>query len=218
MLNEMSDSRDPNSVAVRLRRKRFGFFLELVSKIEKPVRILDVGGTQSYWELVGYTSPDDVQITLLNVSKEPTTLPNFSSVVGDACRLDFPDGAFDVVFSNSVIEHVGSYADQGRMAAEVMRVGNRYFVQTPNYYFPIEPHFLFPMFQFLPLGMKIWLLRNAKLGWYDRTPDYDAAKSIAQSVQLLDRRELQALFPSGRMLIERFYGLPKSLTVYAGWS
>ena len=71
--------------------------------------------------------------------------------VGDA--VDMPgisDGAFDVVFSNSVIEHVETYENQRRMAAEIRRVGRRYFVQTPNRHFPLEPHFLVPGFQLLP--------------------------------------------------------------------
>lgn len=54
----------------------------------------------------------------------------------------FQDNEFDAVFSNSVIEHVGDYEAQRQMANEIMRVGKRYFVQTPNFYFPIEPHIL----------------------------------------------------------------------------
>ena len=60
----------------------------------------------------------------------------------------FKDKSFDAVFSNSVIEHVGTFEDQKMMANEVIRVTNFYFIQTPNLYFPIEPHFLVPFFQF----------------------------------------------------------------------
>jgi len=217
MFVKMADSRDPNSLAARLRRKRFAFFMELITHVHKPVRILDVGGTQSFWQTVGYTSPRDVNMTLLNLNKERTSLPNFTSVMGDARRMEFEDQSFDVVFSNSVIEHIGSYDDQARMAQEIRRVGKRYFVQTPNKYFPIEPHFLFPMFQFLPLGLRIWLLRHMTLGSYKKVSVYEQAKSQVSSVQLLSRRELQALFPTAKLQTETFCGLAKSFTVYERW-
>ena len=217
MLVKMADNRDPTSLAARLRRKRFAFFMELIVQLHRPIRILDVGGTQSCWQTVGFTSPGDVNMTLLNLNKERTSLPNFTSVIGDARRMEFDDQSFDVVFSNSVIEHVGSYDDQARMAREVRRVGKRYFVQTPNKYFPIEPHFLFPMFQFLPLGLRIWLLRHMTLGSYKTVSDYETAKSQVENVQLLSKRELQALFPTAKLQTETFCGLAKSFTAYAGW-
>jgi hypothetical protein len=217
VLVKMADNRDPNSLAARLRRKRFAFFMELIAQINTPVRILDVGGTQSCWQTVGFTSPKDVNMTLLNLNKEPTSLPNFTSMIGDARRLEFDDQSFDVVFSNSVIEHVGSFADQARMAQEIRRVGKRYFVQTPNKYFPIEPHFLFPMFQFLPLELRIWLLRHMTLGSYKPVSDYENAKRQVENVQLLSRRELRVLFPNAKLQTEKFCGLVKSHTAYGGW-
>jgi 2-polyprenyl-3-methyl-5-hydroxy-6-metoxy-1,4-benzoquinol methylase len=217
MLVKMADSRDPNSLAARFRRKRFAFFMELITRVHRPMRILDVGGTQSFWQSASFTSPGDVNMTLLNVSKEQTSLPNFTSVVGDARRMEFEEQSFDVVFSNSVIEHVGTYDDQASMAREIRRVGKRYFVQTPNKYFPIEPHFVFPAFQFLPLGLRIWLLRHMTLGSYKKVSDYETAKSQVENVQLLSRRELQALFPTAKLQTETFCGLAKSFTAYDGW-
>ncbi len=217
MLVKMVDNRDPNSLAARLRGKRFAFFMELITRVHRPMRILDVGGTQSFWQSARFTSPGDVNMTLLNVSKEQTSLPNFTSVVGDARRMEFEDQTFDVVFSNSVIEHVGTYDDQARMAQEIRRIGKRYFVQTPNKYFPIEPHFFFPAFQFLPLGLRIWLLRHMALGSYKKVSDYETAKSQVENVRLLSRREFQTLFPTAKLQTETFCGLAKSFTAYDGW-
>ncbi len=67
----------------------------------------------------------------------------------DGTQLPFGDREFDIAFSNSVIEHVPPEL-QAAFAAEVSRVADRYFVQTPNRYFPIEPHYQLPLFQFLP--------------------------------------------------------------------
>jgi hypothetical protein len=131
----------------------------------------------------------------------------------------FRAGEFDVVFSNSVIEHLGTLNEQRWMADEIRRVGKRYFVQTPNRYFPLEPHFLVPFFQFLPLRMRVQLVRRFDLGWYGMggIPDPEHAEAVVRSIRLLSAGELLRLFPDGRLYRERLFGLTKSLIVYGGW-
>jgi SAM-dependent methyltransferase len=218
VVTAVADNRNPHSLAARLRRKRFDLFLGLLSTLNRPVAILDVGGTQNFWEVMGFASVGEVSVTLLNLSKEAISLPNFRSVAGDARRIEFPDQSFDVVFSNSVIEHVGSRADQLRMAEEVQRVGKRYFVQTPNKYFPIEPHFLFPFFQFLPLASRVWLLRHFNLGWHRRTRDYSSAREQVAGVELLSKNAMCAMFPKATIVEEKFGGLTKSFIALGGWN
>jgi SAM-dependent methyltransferase len=116
----------------------------------------------------------------------------------------FDTGSFDVVFSNSVIEYVGAFSDQERMASEVLRVGKRYYVQTPNRFFPIEPHFLLPGFQFLPRWMKVAMIQRFALGWYDRAATREEACCLADEIRLLRRGELRRLFPGGKIMEERF--------------
>lgn len=85
----------------------------------------------------------------------PPEYDNISSVSGDATDLrEYEDKSFNLVFSNSVIEHVGDFTAQRKMAKEMMRVGKHCYLQTPNRYFPLEPHFLFPCFQFLPIRLR----------------------------------------------------------------
>jgi ubiquinone/menaquinone biosynthesis C-methylase UbiE len=138
-------------------------------------------------------------------------------VKGDARDLKFPDASFDVVFSNSVIEHVGELPDQCKMAEEVKRVGKRYFVQTPNKFFFIEPHFLFPCFQFLPINVRAWLAMNFKLGWFSRQSSFAQAKYLVESIKLFSRSELLALFPESNLYEEKILGMVKSFIVYSGW-
>jgi ubiquinone/menaquinone biosynthesis C-methylase UbiE len=138
--------------------------------------------------------------------------------VGDARDLSqFADHEFDVVFSNSVIEHVGSVGDQQKMANEIRRVGRFYFVQTPNRGFPLEPHFMFPFFQFLPVSCRAKLLQKFNLGWIARVPEFQNAKLVVQSIRLLTRRDLEQLFPEAEIFEERFLGLTKSFVAYSGW-
>jgi SAM-dependent methyltransferase len=214
MLFKLADNRDPHSLASRMRAKRHEMFTSLLDGLPRPLRILDVGGTKAVWESMGLTDRPDVQITILNLALEKSDYSNVRSTTGDARDMrQFSDGDFDVVYSNSVIEHVGDGEHMIRMASEIRRVGKRYFVQTPNRYFPIEPHFLFPMFQFLPIPLRVLLLQNFSLGWISRESDRQRAEEAVRSVNLLSRAELQGLFPDGTMVEERLFGLTKSLLV-----
>jgi hypothetical protein len=217
ILRALADNRRAGSPADKMRRRRFVIFSDLLAGLPRPVKILDVGGTQSFWERMG--PAEGIEVVLLNLQAPVATLPGFSGVAGDARDMrGFNDGEFDVVFSNSVIEHVGDYGDQRRMAGEVRRVGQRYFVQTPNKYFPVEPHFLFPFYQFLPLRARAWLIGRFDLGWRKRAPDPQKALEQARSVRLLTRSELAGLFPDGTILDEKLLGLTKSFMVFGGFS
>lgn len=201
-------------MAVRMRRKRFLLLENFIADIKEPVKILDAGGTLLFWEQMRFTGNQNVKVVILNKIRETTLLKNFKTTQGDARKMDqFADLSFDVAFSNSVIEHLGTWEDQVSMAMEMQRVAKRIFLQTPNYYFPFEPHFLFPFFQFFPLSVKTWMLQNFKLGWYGRVPDKQRASEFCAEIRLLSKKELKRLFPGCRIITERFLGLPKSFIV-----
>lgn len=194
-----------------------GIFRGLIADLPRPLRILDVGGTEEFWK-IAFGDMDGLDITLLNVKPAEPGGPHFHSVTGDARSMpQFTDGQFDIVFSNSVIEHVGDWSQQWRMASEIRRVGKRFFVQTPNKFFPIEPHFLVPGFQFLPLSIRVAMVRRWKLGWWPRIPDKAAAQKEVESIRLLTKSEVQKLFPEATVGVERFAGLPKSFFAYSGF-
>jgi len=217
LFKKIADMREADSLITQLRRRRFVLFRALLDRLPRPVRLLDVGGTQFFWEMMGFRGDQGLEITLLNLAPG-WARPGFRSVVGDARDMrQFADQEFDVVFSNSVIEHVGQPDAQRQMAGEIKRVGKRYFVQTPNRNFPLEPHFFFPGFQFLPLPTRIWLLQHFDLGWYKKIPDYAAARHEVETIRLLSRREVTRLFPEGTLHKERFAGLTVSFVIYAGW-
>lgn len=213
---KLTDNKRPDSLVARFRQNRFALFTSLIADIPRPLRILDVGGTQVFWELMGFTDQEDIQIVLLNLTPVPVQYENFTSLVGDATDLSlFEDQTFDIVFSNSVIEHVGGFDQQQQMAREVLRVGKRYFVQTPNRYFPIEPHFMFPLFQFFPFPLQLFILR--KLGGYRKIPDKQEATAAIRSIQLLTKQDMVYFFPNATLFKEKLFGLTKSFVVYDGW-
>jgi hypothetical protein len=201
-----------------MRRRRFELFLSLLRTLKGHVEILDIGGTQQFWNLMLGDDSIDVRVTLLNIEHQPVPSSRFVSAVGDGRAMpQFAAKSFDVVFSNSVIEHTGDYSNQRRMADEVRRVGRRYFVQTPNKRFPIEPHFLVPWFQYLPVRTRAWLLSTFDLGWYKRIPDITAARQEIESIQLLTRKKFIALFPDARIHEEKLSALTKSFVAIGGW-
>jgi hypothetical protein len=218
LLFGLADNRSNGTVAARMRKGRHSLFLSLLDQLPSPVTILDVGGTEDYWNMLGFPGARLASITLLNLTFPERSSPQFSHVTGDARQMsEFRDHEFDAVFSNSVIEHVGGHEDQARMAAEIMRIGRCYFVQTPNYYFPIEAHYLFPFFQFLPVHLRAWLLSKRGLGWIKRIPDLQEARIHVESIHLLRKRELLSMFPGAFLYQERVFGLTKSFVVVGGW-
>lgn len=218
LIKSLADNSSCDSLATKMRRARFELFLSLLKSLEGRVEILDIGGTQDFWNRMSGEGLGDARVTLLNIAHQPVTSEKFVSAVGDARAMpEYQTGSFDVVFSNSVIEHVGSYENQGRMAAEVMRVGRRYWVQTPNKRFPLEPHFLVPYFQYLPSAVRAQLVHRFDVGWYKRMPELAAARAEVDSIQLLTKKRFAALFPGSTLFVERFAGLAKSFVAYGGW-
>jgi hypothetical protein len=172
--------------------------------ITPTTRVLDVGGSPTMWDLC----PIQPQVTLLNIQAYETDLP---SVVADALRIPIRDGSFDVVFSNSLIEHLPpkSWRD---FADECRRVGTHLWVQAPNQHFPIEPHLMTPLIHWLPRG---WQHRLAR--WSVRalvaSEDPQAIVRLADEIHMPTPRQMRALFPGTHLVIERWLGLPKSLIV-----
>src|SRR5262249_42949501 len=116
---------------------------------------------------------------------------------------------------NSVIEHLGDRQSQQAFAREVVRAGARYFVQTPNRWFPVETHLLTPFVHFLPRRWQrvivprfsVWGLISGAPA--DRREFY--LQHYLNDVRLLCHRQMRELFPDGVIVRERFLGLTKSL-------
>jgi len=172
-------------------------------------RILDVGGSAFNWELAGI----EARVTLLNLTPPrhvPEQPDHFCDVRASGTALPYRERAFDVAFSNSVIEHVGSFDEQARFAAELRRVATGLWVQTPARSFPLETHLLSPFFHFLPRAWQARLVRNFTLwGWLTR-PSPDEARRFVAQTRLLGYGEMRRLFPDCEIRRERFLGLTKA--------
>jgi len=207
-------SENKNSLGNKFREKRFSFFLKKINKLPKPVSILDVGGKINFWENRGLAGNNDYEIIIVNIEKETSKYSNINYEIGDATDLSqFNDKSYDVVHSNSVIEHLYNFENQKKMASEIIRVGQKYIVQTPNKYFFLEPHYLLPFFQFLPNSLKYFILTKTKLSRLKKW-DKKFAKQYIEEIRLLSEKEMKTLFPKSKIYYEKFFGMNKSFTMH----
>jgi hypothetical protein len=181
------------------------------------MRILDVGGFSGFWLSSGVQS----QITILRPEAPeplgPDCPANITSIQGDGCNLTgHGDGSFDLVFSNSVIEHVGNWERQKAFAREALRVGRRVWIQTPAFEFPMEPHVLTPFFHWLPGKWREKLYPLTAWAIFQRPKPTIADYHLHVCAELLSRRNMSELFPGAQIITERFLLLPKSYVAWTG--
>jgi len=167
--------------------------------------VLDLGGRYEIWS---HPFIPALNITILNlpgaIEKSTESQHNFRYVEGDGCNVEgVGDQTFDIVFSNSVIEHVGGPARREAFANEVRRVGKSYWVQTPSIWFPIEAHNGMPFWWFYPAFLRNWLIER----WRRKLP---AWTEMVEGTTVIKRSELERLFPEATVLVERVLGIPKS--------
>jgi hypothetical protein len=196
LIRQSLSDRRSGSLASRLRYRRWRLIQTLLN-LNGTESVLDVGGTDVSWWFVEWKGP------VVRCNLEFTTKDSGLRVLGNGCDLPFPDKSFDIAFSNSVIEHLSTFDAQQRFGEELRRVGRRFFVQTPNWWFPIEPHYLFPFFQFLPVATQRWLHTHFDVGTFKKSDPFG-------TIRLLTKYELASLFPKARIVPERLGPLVKS--------
>ncbi|TCD15494.1 class I SAM-dependent methyltransferase [Oricola cellulosilytica] len=210
---------DTNSIEFTFRARRFAHVRKLLEAIiaeRGQAEVLDLGGTETYW-LTGSefldTNRDRLRITLLNPEAQSVRDTGlFEAVEGSAADPGlYPNRKFDLVHSNSVIEHVGSWDNMKAFAANTRRLAHRYYVQTPNYWFPYEPHFRTPGFQYLPERVRAALIQRYRLGFFERIETPQEALEIIRHHRLLSTLKMRRLFPDASVTHEKFAGLGKSI-------
>jgi len=174
---------------------------------------LDVGGLPGFWKEARLPG---IKINCLNMDKKAVEGwqhrgESISMLEGGGYDLPYFDKTYSLVFSNSVIDHLGTFSRQKQLAGELRRVGQRLWVQTPAYEFFIEPHFLCPFFHWLPVPWRIYMARWATLwGWLEK-PRAQKAREMVEEIRLLKKKEFQELFPDCEVITEKMLGiLPKS--------
>jgi hypothetical protein len=211
MLKQLvSDPSHPGSLAHGARLRRWDELRRRFPDLGA-MRVLDLGGTPSAWR-VSPVRPAHVVTVNLDPGTAHHDEPHLTSIVGDACRL--PESLrrerFDLVYSNSLMEHIGGHQRRRLFAEAVLAAAPHHWVQTPYRYFPIEPHWVFPGMQWLPFPARVAVSRRWPYGHIERG---DRAKAVADvaEVELQSATQMRSYFPASHLWFERFAGLPKSL-------
>ena len=175
--------------------------------------VLDVGGTWGWWKMMEISNKDITIVNLDTYHEKEVIAAGYKFSDANGCDLPYKDGQFDLVFSNSVIEHVGGLAQQRLFAKELMRCGKELYMQTPSRWFPIEPHLMAPFIHWLPLGIQRYLVRWFSIwGWVEK-PTLAQVDEFLGGIRLLTRAEIAAMFPGCEIHAEKFMGLTKSFIV-----
>jgi hypothetical protein len=194
--------------------------LELFSKIIIPtesMRVLDVGaevdpsGAKGLQFIDFYPWKD--RISAINLSPEHVSsikqlYPDVDAIAGDACELPWPDNYFDVVYSNAVIEHLGTFERQKKMATEIMRVGKTWFVTTPNRWYPFEFHMRLPLVTWLPGNAYLWA---GRIVTYNHGKNKYTFVSKRNDLRLMTAHELKHCFPNSKIIKHRVTFMAETL-------
>lgn len=205
----LADGTRKGSFAQRARAKRSQKLLETFPGL-RDMCVLDLGGTTEFWS--GFPVRP-AHVTMINLVPVSSAADWITTIEGDACAPpeSINKSRFDLVVSNSVIEHVGGHAQRQRFAEVVARSSDRHWIQTPYRFFPIEPHWLFPCMQFLPMRVRAGITQHWPLS-PGRASDFRDAVGNAASVELLSKTEMRTYFPDSTIWCERFGPFIKSLT------
>ena len=184
-------------VSLRSRERKLRLFLDLLAPGPETT-VIDVGvtdapfgggSTDNFFEAL-YPWPERLTaVGHTSLERFTAAFPQVTAVRADGRDLPFADGAFDLGFSNAVVEHVaGGREEQRRFVRELCRVAQRVFVTTPNRFFPIEVHTLVPIAHWLPRGARDRILR---------------ARGFDDVLEPLGPSELALLFPYSVRVVNR---------------
>jgi hypothetical protein len=204
------------------REQRLKLFNDFMKGVSGHTRLVDLGGTVKFWENWGLATQPLLNVTLVNnhdrdkqYADEPIKLPNMRRLNADVLTLSAADFAeYDVIFSNSLIEHLPGRDLQRQLARAIIDSGRPYFLQTPNKRSPLDPHFprpYVPFFATYPRTVQARLLSWSALGSSSASPSYDAAITRLENYFPLTIRDVRQLFPQARIVVERPMGVPLSI-------
>ncbi|MEN6384977.1 MAG: class I SAM-dependent methyltransferase [Phycisphaerales bacterium] len=203
------------------RKRKLELFYRTMAPSESK-KVLDVGAEINPTSDRGLQLIDSYQwknnISAVNLSSAHIDrikhfYPQIDARVGDACKLPWPDKYFDIVYCNAVIEHLGNFINQKKMAKEIMRVGKSWFVATPNRWYPFEFHLRLPFITWFPGNF--YLLAGRFCSYCHVKKKYVFGLS-RNDLRLMTSKELKQSFLDSKILKQRITFMAETLIVFGG--
>jgi hypothetical protein len=201
-------------LSFRVRRQIFLRFMNALAP-DAATSVLDVGVTSdtrqqesNYFERF---YPYPTQVTAVGTEDGSHLTGQYRGLryqsVEPGKSLPFSTNQFDIVFSNAVLEHTGCRSSQAAFLQEMCRVGKRFFITTPNRWFPIEHHTGLPFLHFLPCAAyRAILTKTPYRYWADEA-----------HLNILSGDALRRMLPAGvkgRVEAVRLFGLSSNLIAF----
>ena len=178
-------------ISVIARRRVHDFFMQVIQP-QPGERILDIGAsddTGTDANMLEQLYPHRENLTCASLTDGKSILAAYPGVqhvrIVAGEPLPFERNAFDIVYSNAVLEHVGSRARQEKFVQDMCRVAPRRFLVVPNRAFPIEPHTCLPLIHYLPPAWFRKLLHQTRYDFW----------SHEENLNYVSARALQAMWP-----------------------
>lgn len=206
-----------SQISGRARRKMFQCFMEYASPAPES-RCLDVGVTpdnegaaNNFFEKMYPWTGSIIMCSVEDAGFLEREFLGSKFVQNEPGKaLPFKDGQFDVVFCSAVLEHVGDYKAQEFFLKELVRVGRKVFLTTPNRWFPVEVHTVLPFIHWLPQPVHQKILRLLGKDFFAQT----------ENLNLLDKKRLSRMLQSVSIPVHwvfssyRLFGLPSNIILY----
>jgi len=197
----------PNSVAERLLvAARDRIYRDFMARMRPAAadRILDVGVSDVINDganVLERSYPHQNAITACGLGDGRAFRTAFPAVnyvrIAPNTQLPFEDSSFAVATANAVLEHVGSFEQQGEFVRELCRVARRVFISVPNRFFPVEHHTALPLAHYGDASFRLACRMSGKSDWADE-----------KNLILMTRKRLWRLAaPIGRSTAVGYTGL-----------
>ncbi len=206
-------SRPATLLTIKARKKILNIFFQLYPDTQSN-KIIDLGVTSdpdpsaNFLEQV-YPNPSNITCVGIQDFKEIESMyPGVKFIkINPGEALPFKNKQFDILYSNAVIEHVGTRDMQKLFISECLRVSKYCFITTPNRWFPVEMHTHLPLLHYLPQPIFRFILKL--LG--------DKFYSDVNNLNLLTLREFKGLFPDSIPMKYKFiktFGINSNIIIY----
>ncbi|MCI0515158.1 class I SAM-dependent methyltransferase [candidate division KSB1 bacterium] len=173
------------------RHRKWQQFMQFI-RPQAAMRVLDVGFTDREYaasdNFIEKNYPFPEQLVALGVEQPDNfhlNYPDIPVVRYNGQDFPFKDQAFDLCWSNAVLEHVGGFEKQLHFLKEIKRIAEKVFLTTPNRYFPIELHTRTPFLHYLPKAIFDRYLQIINKSW--AAGDYMYLLGLKEIRQLLKR-------------------------------